>query len=186
MIRLLTALSLMLGCLCEARPVEAWDYERLIEEADLVVIARPTATNMTETIEKLPHWYHGPEPVKCKVTLTTFGVSAVLKGDTRDQDTITLRHLRKPKGLSIRTSIVVFQIDGPGFVAFDDKASIDCLLFLRRLPSGEFVAVTGQVDPDLSVRCLAALENPHAEQDGTGQPATRPESKSEGSDQTST
>ena len=82
--------------------------------------------------------------------------------------------------------MIAFQVNGPGFVKFNPKSDGCFLMFLKRLPSGQFVSVTGQTDPEFGIKRLDGYPGPainqEAEQAGTGQPATRPESKSEGND----
>jgi hypothetical protein len=148
---LLPALSLIFLCTTVfAREHEFWSYDRLAKEADLIVIATPISTRDTAERTTLP----GIERVdanKVRSAIpaigveTTFTTLAVLKGDAKIAK-VVFHHLREaaPK----------LSLDGPGLVAFDSKEKKRFLLFLKREPDGRYAPLTGQTDPDGSVKVL--------------------------------
>jgi hypothetical protein len=168
---------------------EPWDYEKLAKSADVIIVAAPLKVEETKELEAVPSMFLGgldaPQPVMARVSLTTFSVQTVLKGDVGINH-FSLRHLRVPEeGYSARQSMIAFQVNGPGFVKFDPKSDGCFLMFLKRLPSGQFVSVTGQTDPEFGIKRLDGYPGPTINQEaeaGTGQSATRSQSKSEGND----
>jgi hypothetical protein len=148
-----TLFALLAVCsLCHARPAAVWTYEKLVAEADLVVIATPTETkDMEKTVlpniqqigadgERVPFPAVGVE--------TTFEVLAVLKGDEKPK-TFVLYHLRETKPENVP--------NGPQLIApFEPKKQQRYLLFLRQEADGRFVSVTGPIDAAVGVKDLGA------------------------------
>ena len=62
--------------------------------------------------------------------------------------TIVLHHYKEADGPTI---------NGPGLVTFDPKDRKQYLMFLTRDRDGEYIAVSGQTDPDQSVEALREL-----------------------------
>ena len=151
---------------CWARKVEHWSYDRLFKEADLVVIARaassrPCKDNWSERFFEQDR-FQGLE--------ATFEVASTLKGQV--PETFKLLHFKyKPDETPYN--------DGPGLVSFLSRSlSIDVreagdpgssglepvrkrmvsapeyLLFLKKRKDGRYEAISGQMDPDVSVRTL--------------------------------
>ena len=135
----------------DARPVEMWSVERLSREADLIVVATPVEVELTD--EKVIYREESP---RCEVTLTRFRPEAVLKGKLK-AETLRLRHLRKEEIPKPRTSSEYAEYFAtaydrlPNFVKFDPADDAAYLLFLRKTPSGEYVSVSGQVDPGFGI-----------------------------------
>jgi hypothetical protein len=142
------------------RLIDIWPYERLFNEADLVVIASAEGTKETNDMFKAEGW---------KLTLvgqqTTFSTRAILKGDLKETKRIEVLHYRLPDGQMTRNGpwLVSFwhekqrlsgTINGEAFKAVRE---IEYLLFLRLRQDGRFEAVSGQVDPALSVKELTSL-----------------------------
>ena len=156
-----------------ARKVEDWSYDRLFKEADLVVIAHALgfATSKQEWPGKVfeKDCFEGVE--------TIFHASSVLKGE--DSRCIHLVHFKY-------TDHTRPYNDGPSLVSFFMKPiSIDVmqqhreedeqrelkqkrqsvtskpeyLLFLKKRKDGLYEAVSGQMDPGLSVRALFELRS---------------------------
>jgi hypothetical protein len=148
---LLSAVSLIFLCAAVfAREHEYWPYDRLAKEADLIVIATPISTRDTAERTTLP----GIERVdanKVRSSIpalgveTTFTTLAVLKGDAKITK-VVFHHLRE--------AAPVLSLDGPGLVAFDPKEKRTFVLFLKREADGRFAPLTGQTDPDGSVKVL--------------------------------
>ena len=131
------------------RPVAYWPYDKLTAEADLIVIATPVAVRDTQEKATLPEFnqrgadgiWHPRPAISVE---TTFETLSVLKGD-KDAKTILLHHLR--------LEVPILE-DGPGLVSFDPKAKKRFLLFLKRERDARHSPVTGQTDPDGSVKGL--------------------------------
>jgi hypothetical protein len=150
---LLLALSLVLLCTAVfARRHEAWSYDRLAKEADLIVIATPISTRDTAERTTLP----GIERVdanKVRSAIpaigveTTFTTLAVLKGYAKITK-VVFHHLRETE--------LKISFDGPELVTFDPKEKKSFLLFLKRESDGRYAPLTGQTDPDGGVKDLGA------------------------------
>jgi hypothetical protein len=130
-----------------ARALPYWPYDKLFKEADLVVIAKATAVEATDDqpanddLKRLK--------TMLRAQTTSFGVLHVLKG--------------KADGNSLRVVHFAFKPgepgpdNGPGLMSFETKQPPDHLLFLRARKDGRYEPVTGEYDPDLSVRELRFL-----------------------------
>lgn len=136
-----------------ARLIENWPYEKLFKEADVVVIAEATATADTGEKIMVKDWQTEFLEVN-----TTFAVKHVLKGDAALKS-LSVRHLRAPDGALIRNGplFVVFRTDGISFETKQLKGKTgkpEYMLFLKSRKDGRFEAVSGQIDPILSVKQL--------------------------------
>jgi hypothetical protein len=147
----LAALAVTTVCVLPAlaRPIAVRSYDQLTKEADLVVIASPTATRDTPERRNLPGFSSAIPVIGVE---TTFQVAAMLKGEVNPGPTdkskpLTLHHYRLPDRAAALPN-------GPGLVAFDPKDRKQYLLFLKREADGRFCAVSGQTDPDLSIEPL--------------------------------
>ena len=130
------------------------DYSILTKNADLIIIATPTKVTNTEETEPVKFdALPDPDPTMAKVTKTEFSVQASLKGQSDRQ--IILRHHRIPENLKEASKEAgVFLYNGPVYLTFDPKKKDCFLMFLRRLPSGEYEPISGQVDPRFSIKAL--------------------------------
>ena len=159
--------SLCLSTPVWARKVESWPYERLMKEADLVVIAHavsstPCPDTWSENLFR---------NVAFQGVQTTFKVSARLKGTC--PATVKILHFRLEQDVLLN--------DGPSLVTFLTKPMMldvrdarknggglqqrqpvrqslvsppEYLLYLRLRKDGRYEALSGQVDPAFSVRAL--------------------------------
>jgi hypothetical protein len=117
--------------------IEHWSYEKMLERADLVVIAKSLSTQEILEDSKLPDgstW-------DVVGLATQLEVRAVLKGD-KNLKSFTLHHYRQ------KTPEEVIP-NGPSFVLFDPKHHQKYLLFLKKESDGRYSPVTGQVYPAL-------------------------------------
>jgi len=141
-----------------ARGLENWPYERLFKQADLVVIAEGTAAGDSGEKMKVGGW-----ETELLGVNTTFLIKHTLKGK-HEGEQMKVFHLRLPPE-------VLFQ-NGPLLVSFRTKGltiatkggkgpdgagtmSIprpEYMLFLKKRKDGRYEAVSGQVDPLLSVK----------------------------------
>ena len=119
--------------LAEARGVRLWTYQELLDKANFVVIARPTATGDSQ--ERLQSLSGMAQPVVG--VETKFQVSAVLKGEKSTKEFV-LHHYRCD-GFSVP--------NGPTLIAFDPAKKRPYLLFLIREVDGRYAPVVGQIDP---------------------------------------
>ena len=140
----LFALAIIIGSSAQARPMAHWPYEKLTAEADLIVIATPTAVKDTGTKTELPGGIrmtgedNVPRPIPAIEMEATFEVLAVLKGEVGKE--LIFHYLRQepPPKEPI--------INGAELVSFQPKEKKRFLLFLRREPTGGFSSLTGQID----------------------------------------
>jgi hypothetical protein len=138
-------------CLSDARPVAQWTYKKLVEDADLVVIATPIETKDKEKTV-IPNMLRAGAdgknvPVPAVGIETRLKVLAVFKGDRRLKD-LALYHLREAKPENVP--------NGPRLISFDLKGQRRYLLFLKREADGRFVSVTGQLDAAVAVKDLGS------------------------------
>ena len=144
------AVVALLALDAEARPVSLLTYQQLLDKSDLVVIATPTSPT-TDTKEHFPLPGLTAVGQNGKVTAmtcigveTSFGVSAVLKGDKSVRQLI-LHHGRMER----RNEPTV---NGPTLVEFDqmDKnMSGSFLMFLVREADGRYAPTGDQTDPGI-------------------------------------
>jgi hypothetical protein len=150
----LPVLAIVLFCTeAFSREHEYWPYDRLTKEADLIVIAVPLSTRDTAEKTTLPGiWHVDTNNVRSLIPAigveTTFTALAVLKGDANTTK-VVFHHLRE--------TVQRLALDGPGLVAFDPKEKKTFLLFLKRESDGRYAPLTGQTDPDGSVKVLGDI-----------------------------
>jgi hypothetical protein len=146
------AVTLSLGT-AWGRPVKFWPYHKLFENADLVIIAKPLAVRDAPEVDKampLPR-----ERSFLLAVITTLKVEYVVKGNYKDER-LELVHFRLKEGSQIG--------NGPLLVNFHTKVetlkgsdwAFSCqpeyMLFLKKAKNGRFECVSGQYDPELSVK----------------------------------
>jgi hypothetical protein len=144
---------LALPALAHSRLVPDWPYEKLLKEADVVVIGKAVTSKDTKDVSKDNPW-----KVEFQAVETTFSVEAGLKGKV-EGDKLTVLHYKLKPGVSVE--------NGPGLVTFRTKgitlrtkeAKVGLgqpgyLLFLKKGKDGRYEPVSGQVDPELSVKEL--------------------------------
>jgi hypothetical protein len=145
-----------IGTMAHARILDPWPYDRLMKEADLVVIATPVQNKGSTDTFQVENWkgkFHRIE--------TVFEPGALLKGKL-EAKTLTLLHYRFEADPEIHNvldgpMLVHFHIAQPGrLMKMKDgvKDHADYLLFLKKRADGRYEAVSGQIDPALAVREL--------------------------------
>jgi hypothetical protein len=141
---------------------EAWPAAKLTAKADLIIIAKLARTEDSPKADKLSKQYQHLIGVN-----STFMVLAVVKGH-QDKKELTLLHFRRPThqegiGQIARTDkistvswIQQSEIDGPDLIEPEwlKGKDIRFLMFLKRRADGRVEAISGQVDPVLSVNKL--------------------------------
>ena len=132
-----TFLIITTAFLAQARLTKSWSYQELYDQADLVVVAKPIATQDTTEKATLPELTY----VHVVGLSTEFDISVVMKGD-KSVKKATLHHYRlaDPKQL---------MRNGPSLASFDPKQLTRFLLFLHRETDGRYSPVSGQTDPNL-------------------------------------
>jgi hypothetical protein len=159
----LVSLAVSACMTAHARPVRSNALTDLRDDADLVVIGKAVASRD----EPADRSYATAE--SWVGVNTTFKLDVVLKGKrvgTQPADTeagklsgreITVLHQRYFQRDKITTVI-----DGPAFVQFDTTGGTAYLLFLKLLPDGRYEPVSGQYDPDMSVKLIEDYRQPPA------------------------
>jgi hypothetical protein len=138
---------------CSARQIEDWPYDKLFKNADLVVIVQPLSVrDATEKDKAIP-----PEVGKDWLVgiVTNFKVLHVVKGEYKEKE-LDLVHFKLKKGAMIG--------NGPLLVSFHTKsisirgdgwsggAENEYMLFLKSGKDKRLEFVSGQFDPELSVK----------------------------------
>ena len=164
---LVILLSHLLISSSEARQVEDWPYDRLFREAHLVMIG--TVVKVKASEEKWPERFGKQD--RFEAVETIFEASSFLKGKSLHD--VPVIHFKYRQGSRPYE-------DGPGFVSFRGKSVAvetksaktepgelkskqrevrevsrpEYLLFLKGRADGRYEPVSGQLDPQLSVRAL--------------------------------
>jgi hypothetical protein len=151
---LVTVSLAVLPPLCHARVHQSWSYERLLREAQLVLIAQPLVSQDSGHTDSDNVW-----KVKLVGVKTTLKVRAVLKGQSPGE-TITLVHYRLPKGVKVQhgPSLISFRL-GPTVLETSTGARFgwgvtEYMLFLKKAKDGHFEPVSGQLDAEDAVRAV--------------------------------
>ncbi len=143
----ITLLSLFNYLSADARLMESWDYDRLAEKSNLIVIgvqSLPSKISSKKMI--LPNIM--PETSGYE-TITTFVIVATLKGQATEK-VIRLRHCTlNPQPVT--------SLNGPGLVNFDPNYKYAYLLFLKEGGDGIYEPMSGQTDPDQSIKKIDGL-----------------------------
>ena len=116
-----------------------WSHQEVFDKADIVVVAKPSATHETSEKTGLPDFSN------CEVIglSTDFDVSLVMKGDTNLKK-LTLHHYRE-----VPHPPNVIELGAPNLASFDPKSAKSYLLFLHRDGDGRYSPVSGQTDPTM-------------------------------------
>jgi hypothetical protein len=147
-------LTLALTPLAPARQVESWSYERLFKEADLVVIATAKATADTNDAPPDNRWKSALVGQQ-----TTFTVDVVLKGKPPAW-ALAVVHFKLKAGVVTQDGPLLvtfrtkgFVIEGGGKIKYNVQLGPpQYLLFLKTADKERFALVSGQTDPELSVK----------------------------------
>lgn len=134
-----------------ARLLPDWSYDRLLKEADVVVIAEATAVEDTGEATQVNPW-----KVDFVGVSTKFAVKTVLKGKV-DGDTLKVLHYRLKPDVLVENGplLVAFRLKGVDVQTKTSKVNLGkphYLLFLKKRKDGRFEPLSGPVDPALSVR----------------------------------
>ncbi len=138
-----------------ARQIPEWPYDKLFKHAELVVIVRPISVREAKAGE-------AADPPASYLTgvVTNFRVLHVVKGQYADKN-LDLVHFRiNPKFDGVIGN-------GPSLVAFHTQEIAisgkswsggtgypEYMVFLKKQQDGRFTFVSGQFDPELSVKQL--------------------------------
>lgn len=135
-----------------ARPIQIYNYERLLKEADLVVFATPTKTEDTgESLADNEGYLTGQN--------TTFKINYVLQGktDSTEMKVFNCRFVDdEAKEVGNGARLVVFRIAA----LQNGWRDSEYLLFLKRRNDGRYEPVSGQIDPVDSVKEISTPKNP--------------------------
>ena len=141
-----TAFALLTVSSTFSRPVIILPYEQMKLDADLVVVATPTAVRNTGAETNFPRIQRDSEPVPAISMEADFEIMTVLKGP-ENLAKFTLSYLRHPDPDEVA-------VNGPMLVWFQPSKKERYLLFLKRSEDGLYVPVNGQTDPVFSIRSL--------------------------------
>jgi hypothetical protein len=137
---LVTLLILASAGVVGARAMRWWSDQELFDKSELVVIATPAFTHDTKDHTPIPSFEDQPViGVETKFTVIT-----VLKG-SQAVKMVTLHHYRADK---------MEVPNAPFFMLFKPKKRYR--LYLVREADGRYAPISGQIDPELSVREEAA------------------------------
>jgi hypothetical protein len=137
-----------------ARALEDWPYDRLLKEADLVVIAVPKKTEKTRDKVHYPGEKRRVEYLRGQVTV--FEVQGTIKGQA-PKDGLKVLHSRlfKVEDVPSGPMLIEFRIGEYSFEYSDGTKTIrretPYLLYLKRRKDGRYEPVSGLYDPRLSV-----------------------------------
>ena len=141
-----------------ARLIKVWNYDKLLKEADLVVLAVAVRTEKADYEPPDHSW-----PRELVAQNTTLKVRGTLKGKAEGEN-IKVLHFKFGEYKKGFEHDGIF--DGPNFVEFrvgpvtkgtgKEKRIItpaqEYLLFLKKTKDGRYEPVSGQVDPVDSIR----------------------------------
>jgi hypothetical protein len=144
----------------DARRLPDWPYDRLLKEADLVVVA--AAVKSEPAADKL----EGDYAFELDGINTRFTVKAVLKGEAPKGDLTVLHYqMGRLKPGKTEDDQMYAAKSGPDLVTFraeplrvrvggsgTEMPAPEYLLYLKKRADGRYEPVSGQFDPDLSVR----------------------------------
>jgi hypothetical protein len=133
---LVTLLILISTGVVDARAIRWWSDRELLDKSELVVIATPTFTRDTKDHAGIP----GFEDQPVIGVETKFAVITVLKGPPA-MKTVLLYHYRADQ---------MAVPNAPSFLTFEPKKRYR--LYLLREANGRYAPVSGQIDPEISVR----------------------------------
>lgn len=153
--RRFTLLAVLLGVMVvpqvSARRIEAWPYERLLKESDVVVIATALPGKDSGTV-----WKENPWKVNFIGVETPFTIKVILKGKVAGEK-LTVLHYRLEPDVLLADGPLLVQFRTKGIKLETKEAKIhlgqpDYLLFLKKRADGKYESVSGQVDPELAVK----------------------------------
>jgi hypothetical protein len=142
-------------------------YQDLVDRSDVVVIGRLVST-VDDEERPVDAALQGNRDNVVPV-VSTIRIEAVMKGRSLDNE-ISIPHWRYREGAAVDNGPRLLK-----FMARGEKTGVSIatgkpvyldrppsyLLFLKSAPGGSFVPVTGQYDPDDSVRRLATADRDH-------------------------
>lgn len=161
-----TSIGLVLATfnLACAGEVPTWTPAELFERADVIIVGQPTKIETTD--ERSSISFHGGKVVELRHHKAQVRIEHVIKGGDLDDDIIVTYSNQ------IDTTQAVSRI-------WLNEESL-FILYLKRSKDGGYVgALEGEYHDGQAAKRLAKKQT---EQVDAGQPATRPESKSEGGD----
>jgi hypothetical protein len=137
---------------CPAREIEDWPYDKLFKTADLVVIVQPLSVRDAAEKDKAVPPYGRDYLVGI---VTNFKVLHVVKGEYKETE-LELVHFKMKPGshigngpllVSFHTGSIAIRGNG-----WSGGAANDYMLFLKSNKEKRLDFVSGQFDPELSVK----------------------------------
>ena len=131
-------LLLGVALVAQSRITRSWSYQELYDQADLVIIAKPTSVQETAEKAVLPNLAPDVHVIGLS---TEFAISLVMKGNKTFKKA-TLHHYRLANPEQP-------MLNGPMLASFDTKQPTRFLLFLKREQDERYAPVSGQTDPSM-------------------------------------
>lgn len=135
---------------CFSRPVQMFDYDKMVADANLVVIATPVSAKQLTEKADLPGVKWNNQPIRVVGIETTFEVSVCFKGrlPKKNKPRIVLHHYRleNPRLAEVPNAVELLHFK-PG-----DRSQY--LMFLKRDKDGRYIPFNGQTDPVYSIEKL--------------------------------
>ncbi len=140
----------LINSVCFSRPVQVFDYDKMVADANLVVIATPVSTKELAEKVNLPDVQWNNQPIRVVGMETTFEVSVCFKGklSKKNKPRIVLHHYRlvDPRLAEVPNAVQLLRFK-PG-----DRSQY--LMFLKRDKDGRYIPFNGQTDPVFSIEKL--------------------------------
>jgi hypothetical protein len=139
-----------------ARGVRIWSEAELMKASDLVVIAQPISTKALDETNLLGYSSTKSFRSRFRGVETMFKVLDVFKGMPRN-DRIVLHHYREELEWYREELEWGCPPNGPSFISFKAGTTNQYLLYLVKDGPNRYAPVTGQIDPELSVKSATDL-----------------------------
>ena len=136
-----------------ARPVPYLTEEQLKSQSELIVIAVPKVVRDLHEMTTFPGIVQastgeGDKTVRAVKMEADFEILEVLKGAMPDSGKLTLDYLKEPESWNRAAPV----INGPCLVSFDPTAKTAYRLCLKKGENGHYLPLTGQTDPEFSIK----------------------------------
>jgi hypothetical protein len=144
-------LAIAISASVSAFQIDTWPYERLEDQADLIVIAEPKSAIDSGEIVHGALWQTDFIGVN-----TTFTVTGVIRG-RYTQPELILHHLRLPEGIQLQNSPFLAKIKLTPILKTTPSgtkrsAQPEYLLFLKKRKDGRYEPVSGTLDSAHAIR----------------------------------
>ena len=136
---------------CFSRPVQVFNYDKMVADANLVVIATPVSTKELDEKANLPGVQWNNQPIRVVgIETTLFVVSVCFKGklSKKNKPRIVLHHYR------LEDSKLAEVPNAVELLRFKPGDRSQYLMFLKRRKDGRYIPFNGQTGPVFSIEKL--------------------------------